>query len=142
MLTTCYLYFPYLVPRTKTGQAYKDYSYDMGLTWTKPVRMFLPNPNSKMCILELPNGNILAAYNHSPTKRTPLSLALSKDGGVFWTILAHLEDDPELQYAYPTMLLSGDDLLVIYSVMSKQSGTLLSIGMKVAKLKVNKLLTI
>ena len=69
--------------RTKTGQAYKDYSYDMGLTWTKPTRTYLPNPNSKMCILQLPNGNILAAYNHSPIKRTPLSLAISKDGGKF-----------------------------------------------------------
>ncbi|QDZ23084.1 sialidase [Chloropicon primus] len=126
--------------RTKAGQAYRGYSRDMGRTWTDPVRTYLPNPNSKMCILELPNGNVLATYNHSSMKRTPLSLAVSKDGGVFWTTVAHLETDPELQFAYPTMQIVGDDLFVIYSVMSKQSGVLESVGMKTAKLSVQRLL--
>ena len=126
--------------RTKTGQAYKDYSYDSGLTWTQPQRTYLPNPNSKMCILGLPNGDVLAAYNHSPTRRTPLSLAVSKDGGILWSLVGHLETDPSLEFSYPTMQIAGDALVVIYSVMSRQSGALESLGIKTAKLSLSKLL--
>ena len=129
------------VYRTRAGHAYRGYSHDMGLTWTQPTRALLPNPNSKMCVLTLPNGSVLAAYNHSPTRRTPLSLSISKDGGVLWTTVAHLETDPKLQFAYPTMQISGEDLLVIYSVMSKQSGKKLeSVGIKVARVSLKKLL--
>ena len=129
------------VYRTRAGHAYRGYSHDMGLTWTQPTRALLPNPNSKMCVLTLPNGSVLAAYNHSPTRRTPLSLSISKNGGVLWTTVAHLETDPKLQFAYPTMQISGEDLLVIYSVMSKQSGKKLeSVGIKVARVSLKKLL--
>ena len=126
--------------RTRTGQAYKDYSYDSGLTWTQPQRTYLPNPNSKMCILGLPNGDVLAVYNHSPMRRTPLSLAVSKDGGVLWSLVGHLETDPSLEFSYPTMQIAGDTLVVIYSVMSRQGGALESLGIKTAKLSVSKLL--
>lgn len=62
--------------------------------------------------------------------------------GVFWTTVAHLETDANLQFAYPTMQMSQDleDLVVIYSVMSKQSGVLTSIGIKTARIKLKKLL--
>ncbi len=127
--------------RTKTGHAYKDYSYDMGLTWSKPVKTFLPNPNSKMCILALPNGNVVAAYNHSPKRRSPLSLAVSKDGGLLWTTVLHLETDPSLQFAYPTMQLTQGKLLVIYSVMAERGGVLRSQGIKMAKIDAKKLMS-
>ena len=56
--------------------------------------------------------------------------------------MADLETDANLQFAYPTMQMSQDleDLVVIYSVMSKQSGVLTSIGIKTARIKLKKLL--
>ena len=89
-----------------------------------------------------------SAERERPRRLQPLShethpslLSISKDGGVLWTTVAHLETDPKLQFAYPTMQISGEDLLVIYSVMSKQSGKKLeSVGIKVARVSLKKLL--
>lgn len=57
-----------------------------------------------MDIISLPNNTLVAAFNDSPTKRTPLRLATSADGGLTWTKAALIEDDPEGSFHYPALL--------------------------------------
>ena len=57
-----------------------------------------------MDIVSLPNNTLVAAFNDSPNKRTPLRLATSADGGLTWTRGALIEDDPEGSFHYPALL--------------------------------------
>ena len=57
-----------------------------------------------MDILALPNDTLVAAYNDSPTRRTPLVLAISQSGGQNWTRVATIEDDPVGSFHYPALL--------------------------------------
>lgn len=58
----------------------------------------------QMDIVSLPNNTLVAAFNDSPNKRTPLRLATSIDGGLTWTRAALIEDDPEGSFHYPALL--------------------------------------
>ena len=57
-----------------------------------------------MDIISLPNNTLVAAFNDSPDKRTPLRLATSTNGGVTWTRQALIEDDPVGSFHYPALL--------------------------------------
>ncbi len=57
-----------------------------------------------MDIISLPNNTLVAAFNDSPDKRTPLRLAISMDGGVTWTRQALIEDNPVGSFHYPALL--------------------------------------
>ncbi len=52
----------------------------------------------------LPNNTLLTAYNDSPTRRTPLALATSTNGGKAWTRVAVVEDAPDGSFHYPNVL--------------------------------------
>jgi predicted neuraminidase len=54
----------------------------------------------------LRDGRHLLVYNDSSTARTPLSVAVSKDGEV-WTPVLALEDGPG-EYSYPAVIQSAD----------------------------------
>ena len=58
----------------------------------------------QMDIISLPNNTLVAAFNDSPNKRTPLRLATSVDGGVTWIRQALIEDDPVGSFHYPALL--------------------------------------
>ena len=91
-----------------------------------------------MHLLVLSNGYLLVAYNHSPVKRTPLSLAVSRNQGRSWHLVGEIETDSELQFAYPTMDQRGSNLVVVYSVMrSDDVYRLICLGMKTAVLDLN-----
>lgn len=71
--------------------------------WSGPQRTNLPNPNAAVDAVRTANGQVLIAYNHSPRRRTPLSLALSNDGVSFERV-CDLEDNPEGSYSYPALI--------------------------------------
>lgn len=58
----------------------------------------------QMDVISLPNNTLVAAFNDSPDKRTPLRLATSTNGGVTWTRQALIEDDPVGSFHYPALL--------------------------------------
>lgn len=126
--------------RSGAGAIFSSRSYDNGATWSTPVPTALPNPNSKIHMEIAREGCIVLVYNHSEVSRNPLTVAISKDNGHHWSPVTHLEDEPTLQFAYPTLQVHGKNLLVIYTVMKKRAamGTrpslLMSVGIKVAKL--------
>ncbi len=52
----------------------------------------------------LPDGTLLLALNPNATARSPLALATSRDGGATWRRVAVLEDDPDSNFHYPTVI--------------------------------------
>ena len=68
------------VGRTKNGKVFSTTSNDQGLTWSKVGLTDLPNPNSGTDAVTLKDGRHLLIYNHTPKGRSPLNLAISKDG--------------------------------------------------------------
>lgn len=89
------------------------WSLDGGLSWTRPNKTSLPNPNSKVATLVLSNGEIVLAYNahrkssgYPKDSRALLFLATSSTRGRTWTDLAHLEMGMAegIRYHYPALL--------------------------------------
>ena len=75
-----------------------------GFAIVQSVGLECPGVALQMDIVSLPNNTLVAAFNDSPDKRTPLRLATSTDGGVIWTRQALIEDDPVGSFHYPALL--------------------------------------
>lgn len=87
-------------------------SYDWGRTWTPAIPTKLPNPNSGIDAVRIKDGRIFLVYNDSHTKRTPINLALSKDGGNHWEMILTLEEG-EGSFSYPAIIQTADGLIHI-----------------------------
>jgi len=89
-------------------------SMDDGLTWTQAHPIDLPNPNSGIDAVGLRDGRVVLIYNDSKQDRTPLNLAVSRDGEHF-TMFATLEDQPG-EYSYPAIIQgAGGELYMTYT---------------------------
>ena len=66
----------------------------------------LPNPNSGIDAVTLADGRFLIVYNHTTRGRSPLNVAVSKDGKV-WDAALVLESEPG-EYSYPAVIQSAD----------------------------------
>ncbi|SEE75322.1 sialidase family protein [Ruania alba] len=125
-------------------RVYASESTDLGRTWTAPVRTTLPNNNSAVHQIALADGRLAAVYNDATMERdqfrfvpsgdswrkkavrTPLTLALSDDGGRTWPAHRNLQvadleyKDAPAGYSYPTMIQTSDGALQIaYSYLRK-----------------------
>lgn len=93
-------------------------SYDEGATWTSPHPLDVPNPNSGIDAVVLKDGRVALVYNNTTSGRTPLNVAVSKDGEHFKMFLT-LEDQPG-EYSYPAMIQdSKGDLDITYTWQRK-----------------------
>jgi len=81
-------------------------SADGGLTWTAARPTTLPNPNSGIDAVGLRDGRIVLVYNHTESGRTPLNVAVSRDGET-WRMATVLEDGPG-EFSYPAVIQSAD----------------------------------
>ncbi len=104
---------------SKTGRICSADSNDAGITWTQAHPIDLPNPNSGIDAVALRDGRVVMVYNHTPRGRTPLNLAVSRDGTGF-RMFHTLEDQPG-EYSYPAMVqASNGDLLITYTWKRKR----------------------
>jgi len=99
--------------RSRENRIIASWSYDGGYHWTDLEQTELPNPNSGTDAVTLDSGLQLLVYNHSKTgkgewggPRTPLNVAVSKDGKNWKNILV-LEDEPG-EYSYPAVIQASD----------------------------------
>jgi predicted neuraminidase len=77
-------------------------SYDDGLTWTQARFLQLPNNNSGIDAVALNDGRVVLIFNNTTRGRSPLNLAVSRDGEHF-RIFATLEDEPG-EFSYPAII--------------------------------------
>jgi predicted neuraminidase len=108
-----------LVCRSKgAGKVLFATSGDMGRTWSSVTPLDVPNPNSGIDAVTLADGRHLMVYNDTPKGRTPLNVALSKDGRAWANVLA-LETDAG-EYSYPAVIQTADGNLHITYTWKRQ----------------------
>ena len=93
------------------GPLWQSWSDDGGRTWSKFEHSVLPHPGSGIDGVTLKDGRHLLVYNHTARGRTPLNLAISKDGKT-WSAAAVLENQPG-EYSYPAIIQTADGLVHI-----------------------------
>jgi predicted neuraminidase len=93
--------------RTRQGKVFTISSDDAGKTWG-PMSLLddVPNPSSGTDAVTLKDGRHLLIYNPVPRGRTPLIVAVSKNGKD-WQPLVTLEDEPG-EYSYPAIIQTAD----------------------------------
>ena len=78
----------------------------------------LPNPNSGIDAVTLRDGRQLLVYNHTNKGRSPLNVALSRDGHD-WQPALVLESGKG-EFSYPAVIQTGDGLVHIVYTWKRQ----------------------
>jgi predicted neuraminidase len=104
--------------RSRQGKLFQIGSDDGGKTWGAMTLTSLPNPNAGTDAVTLADGRHLLVYNHTPGGRSPLNVAVSKDGLV-WQAALVLESDPG-EYSYPAVIQSADGQVHITYTWKRQ----------------------
>jgi predicted neuraminidase len=121
---------------------YVSRSSDYGRTWTPTERSVLPNNNASIHATKLASGSIGIVFNYFsanddpdkvlwPTRRYPLTIAISEDEGGTWPYMRHVDpgdnffgkENERLNRvcAYPTILRTQDEAIhVAYSYRGRQ----------------------
>ena len=94
------------VGRSRSQHVFETWSNDQGRTWSPVTLTTLPNPSAGTDAVTLRDGRHLIVYNHTPTGRTPLNIALSRDGKT-WEPALVLEEQPG-EYSYPAVIQAPD----------------------------------
>jgi len=97
------------IGRSKSGRIFETWSTDGGRTWTPLALTVLPNPDAGIDAVTLRDGRHLVVYNHTTQGRTPLNVAISKDGQT-WEAALVLEREPG-EYSYPAVIQAADGLV-------------------------------
>jgi predicted neuraminidase len=92
--------------RSRQGAIYESWMDDAFEVWSKPVPIGLPNPNSGIDGVVLEDGRAVLVYNHTRRGRSPLNIAVSRDGRT-WNASVILEDQPG-EYSYPAVIQAAD----------------------------------
>ena len=110
--------------RSKNRTVNESWSNDGGKTWSAVTATSLPNNNSGTDAVTLKDGTQLLVYNHvlppanatgGKGARTPLNIAVSKDGKTWYAALV-LENSPVSQYSYPSVIQTKDGMIhVVYT---------------------------
>lgn len=100
--------------RTSGTRFYQAWSSDGGLTWSKPAPSALTAHNSPAALWKLDGlRDIVAVWDNSPTGRTPLTAALSSDGGRTWSTPKVLADTHSpRQVSYPSVVQAKDGTIL------------------------------
>src|SRR5262245_37449872 len=106
------------VGRTRSQHIFETWSTDGGRTWSPIVLTSLPNPNSGIDAVTLRDGRQLIVYNHTTQGRSPLNVAVSRDGKT-WKPALVLEHDAG-EYSYPAVIQSADGLVHVAYTWKRQ----------------------
>ena len=118
--------------RTNAGSQYISYSLDGGETWSKARPSELISPLSPASIERIGwSDDLLCVWNdHSGIhqypkgRRTPLSLAVSKDQGKTWSKSGIIEENPDGWYCYTAITFVKNRTLLSYCAGDKKIGGL------------------
>ena len=140
----------HMVMRTQLGSVFHSFSTDDGRTWSKPQTTGLRSPESCPCIVTVPGTDAqLVVWNDSEYdmnwashygKRTPLTVAISKDGLRTFSDHFNIETDPNRAFTNPSVTVTSDGLFLLnywtspYSAKGRFDGL---IDLKLATFRVN-----
>jgi len=112
-----------MVMRTQLGSVFKSESVDDGRIWSKPQTTGLRAPESCPCVATIPGTDVqIVVWNNSEYdmtwtshygKRTPLTIALSRDGLQTFTDFYDLETDPNRAFTNPSVIFTSDGFCLI-----------------------------
>ncbi|MHB1022228.1 MAG: sialidase family protein [Acidobacteriaceae bacterium] len=119
--------------RTSMRSQYLSYSSDGGEHWTTAVPSTIKSPLSPASIKRIPStGDLLLVWNdhsrvdpsfratdHQFGKRTPLTVAISKDDGKTWTHARNILTDPNGCYCYTAIAFVHHRVLLGFSTTEK-----------------------
>jgi predicted neuraminidase len=97
------------VGRSRQGRVFETWSNDESVTWSPLALTDLPNPNAGTDAVTLRDGRQLIVYNHTGTGRSPLNVAVSRDGRS-WEMVLTLEDQPG-EFSYPAVIQTSDGMV-------------------------------
>jgi predicted neuraminidase len=95
-------------------------SHDGGWTWTRAENTEFPNSNTAVDLLKLRNGHLLLVYNDSMTRRTPLTVAISSDGGRTFTHRKNIAEGAD-SYAYPYAVQARDGKIHVVATSERRT---------------------
>jgi predicted neuraminidase/lysophospholipase L1-like esterase len=108
------------VGRTKQGKIFEVESGDLGKTWGTLRFGSLPIPSSGTDAVTLADGRHVIVYNHTTSAaRTPLDLAISRDGTT-WTPVVALETMAG-SFAYPAVIQSSTGLIHVTYTWNREA---------------------
>lgn len=118
-----------MVMRTQLGSVFYSKSFDGGKTWTKPQTTGLQAPESCPCIVSIPDSDAqLVIWNNAEYdmfwsshygKRTPLTMAISRDGLKTFTDFFDIETDPGYAFTNPSVTVTKNGLFIVNYWSSK-----------------------
>ncbi|MBO9605595.1 MAG: exo-alpha-sialidase [Paenibacillaceae bacterium] len=113
----------FMIMRTQLGAIFKSYSSDGGITWSKPQTTGLRAPESCPNLMRIPQtGDLMIVWNNSEYdpnfathkgKRSPLSVAVSKDEGETWHHIKDIESHPRWCYTNPGIAFTGEGKCIL-----------------------------
>ena len=115
--------------RTQMGSQYLSYSRDRGQSWSPAEPSAIASPLSPASIKRIPGkGDLLMVWNDhagvdaamkasakSGGKRTPLSVAISKDDGKHWQNVHAIRNAPDGWYCYTAIHFVKDQVLLAFA---------------------------
>ncbi len=111
--------------RCDLGYIYQSRSLDGGLTWSNAVPTVLRSPVSPCTLKRIPStGDLLVIWNNREghpegepfSRRTPLTAAVSEDGGRAWGRIRDIESDHARTYCYTSATFVGSRCFLTYYV--------------------------
>ena len=103
--------------RASGGVQQLSYSKDMGETWSHIKPSEIKSPVAPASITRIPaTGDLLLAWNNNgiDQKRTPLSIAISRDEGITWEKVKNIENDPDGSFCYTAIHFIGKNVFLGY----------------------------
>lgn len=133
-----------MIIRSNLGVQCISYSKDNGVTWSSVKPSDIKSPVSPASIERIPStGDLLLVWNNNggndpaiKGKRTPLTVAISKDEGKTWQKVKNVEDDPDGWYCYIAIHFVGKDVLLGHCAGNRPKGTGLAVT-QITKLSLN-----
>jgi predicted neuraminidase len=113
----------HMVMRTQLGSVFHSVSTDDGKTWSKAQTTGLRSPESCPCIAAIPGTDAqLVVWNNAEYdsswishygKRTPLTMAISRDGLRSFSDYIDIETDPGRAFTNPSITVTSDGLFLM-----------------------------
>lgn len=121
--------------RASGGVQQLSYSSDKGASWSHIEPSNIASPLSPASIKRIPGtSDLLLVWNNNDgsqpqtkDKRTPLTVAISKDDGKTWINTRNIETDPDGWYCYIAIHFTKKDVLLGYCAGSQAKKTHLSV---------------